>query len=128
MLEVEERNINKIYQKGNDKIVEEKINELEKIKENKIDNQEEKIEKIKKELLELENSTNVYKIISYQKYKSKIEKLLKNLETHSTQIDNSQKPSLFRKEIIIPLSLGVIILLVVGLIVIRKRRLKRKIK
>src|SRR5207302_1595709 len=90
-------------------------------------NNEEEKEKLKAKILEFKNSTNIYQKRAYQEKELEIKQLLESLEISSTQIVNTQKqkPSFFRKEIIIPLSLGVVMLLAIGLIVIRKRRLKK---
>ena len=128
-MEVEEKIIGEIYQKGNDKDLKEKVSELEKLEENKVANKE-KIEELKAEILKFKESKNIYKIVSYQKQELKIEQLLKKLETNPAQM---KKELIFlRKETIIPLCLIIGIVMasavMIGSSKIRKVRTKKKMK
>ncbi|KLL02041.1 MAG: hypothetical protein MRERC_5c067 [Mycoplasmataceae bacterium RC_NB112A] len=115
VVEIEENFIERIWRKGSEK-------EMEKIiEENKYSEEE-----LEKKTLEFKNSTNIYKKAAYEKNKTKIEQLLRELKNSSVQTNDYQKRnSSFRKEVIIPV---IIIGMLVSVLAVVIRRNNSKIK
>ncbi|CAG8541934.1 314_t:CDS:2 [Cetraspora pellucida] len=106
LVELEMKLTEKIGQAGAKKKVDNLAGEVEKVLKNK---EKAQVEKLKKELLEILNSSNVY----YFPHKSQVEKLLKQLESVIISDKNSLQPA-NSLPLLVKIGIGAVIILVVG--------------
>ncbi|CAG8602356.1 492_t:CDS:2 [Ambispora gerdemannii] len=125
--------VRQVEEKVSEKVSEEVANvelnglltEAQKILNGVVNNLQSQLKKIKKDLYGIKFSTNPYQQKAYQQQESKVEKLLKNLESYSQT--QPPKSNFFRPEMVIPVSLAVILVTVVAIVVVkRKKRMKVK--
>lgn len=119
IVEIEEKIVEGIHQKGNEKKIEKIMKEMET---KTSDSEKVEAEKLRKRLLEFKNSTNIYQKAAYQKNKERIEQLLKRVR--SVQVQNKKNnnfPTLW--------VIGGGILAIIGLMTlfVIKRKKRRKI-
>jgi len=96
-LETEEKTVDRIHQKGNNKELEEIIKSSEQILILKSNDRDE-MERKKKQLLEFKNSSNIYKKGAYEENRKKVDEVLKNLslklEDYSVQVGSVPSESI----------------------------------